>query len=50
MFSQVSQKMIKKNALDNSSSTFSVSIDLPKALDTVNDEILLSELNHYKIT
>ena len=38
-----------RNALDISEFTCGVFIDLKKAFDTVNNDILLSELNHYRI-
>ena len=38
-----------RNALDNGSFACGVSIDLQKAFDTVNHDVLLSKLNHYSI-
>ena len=38
-----------RNALDNGKFACGVFIDLQKAFDTVNHDILLSKLNHYSI-
>ena len=38
-----------RNALDNGNFACGVLIDLQKAFDTVNHDILLSKLNHYSI-
>ena len=38
-----------RNTLDNSKFVCGVFIDLQKAFDTVNHDILLSKLNHYSI-
>ena len=38
-----------RNALDNGNFACGVFIDLQKAFDTVNHDILLSKLNHYDI-
>ena len=38
-----------RNALDNGKFACGVFIDLQKAFDTVNHDILLSKLNHYNI-
>ena len=38
-----------RNALDNKRFTCGIFIDLQKAFDTVNQDILLSKLNHYCI-
>ena len=38
-----------RNALDNTNFACGVFIDLQKAFDTVNHDILLSKLNHYSI-
>ena len=38
-----------KNALYNSNFACGVFIDLQKAFDTINHDILLSKINHYDI-
>ena len=45
----ISLTEMTRNALDNGNFACGVSIDLQKAFDTVNHDILLSKLNHYGI-